>query len=205
MVEQMIAEMYRKGEFREFPWIVRQYKPMEIHNITSLKNAISDQYGLLTKPKIDGKDPKEYVADKITELNTNQQDKEPISKALESPAKHQEVSELNKSEKTEPSIPKPAILKRIINKLTFGLAFSSEINEYKAKQKLQKVQDKKSEITSNSQEPTPISKDKAKFVKKTITPGIKQSAIVIASKVQRTRETQPAIQPTVKKSNDRTR
>ena len=154
---------------------------------------------------IDGKDPKEYVADKITELNTNQQDKEPISKALESPAKHQEVSELNKSEKTEPSIPKPAILKRIINKLTFGLAFSSEINEYKAEQKLQKVQDKKSEITSNSQEPTPISKDKAKFVKKTITPGIKQSAIVIASKVQRTRETQPAIQPTVKKSNDRTR
>ena len=57
----MIVEMYRKGEFREFPWIVRQYKPMEIHNITSLKNAISDQYGLLTKPKEEDRYLKIYL------------------------------------------------------------------------------------------------------------------------------------------------
>lgn len=51
MVTQMITEMYRQGEFREYPSVFRVYKPMEIHNITSLKNAVAPQYGLLSKSK----------------------------------------------------------------------------------------------------------------------------------------------------------
>lgn len=51
MVTQMITEMYRQGEFKEYPTVFRLYKPMEIHNITSLKNAVAPQYGLLSKSK----------------------------------------------------------------------------------------------------------------------------------------------------------
>lgn len=51
IVTQMVTEMYRQGEFREYPSVFRLYKPMEIHNITSLKNAVALQYGLLPKTK----------------------------------------------------------------------------------------------------------------------------------------------------------
>ena len=52
MVTQMITEMYRQGEFKEYPSVFRLYKPMEIHNITSLKNAVAPQYGLLLNQKV---------------------------------------------------------------------------------------------------------------------------------------------------------
>ena len=55
MVTQMITEMYRNSEFREYPAVFMLYTPMEIHNITSLKNAVASQYGLLSKSKNEDK------------------------------------------------------------------------------------------------------------------------------------------------------
>ncbi|MFO0450322.1 MAG: hypothetical protein ACK52I_16940, partial [Pseudomonadota bacterium] len=34
LVTQTATEMYNEGKFTDYPWVVRQYKPMEIHNVT---------------------------------------------------------------------------------------------------------------------------------------------------------------------------
>ncbi len=51
LVTQTATDMYRKGEFTEFPWVFRQYTPMEIHNVTSLVNSVAPEYGLQVKTK----------------------------------------------------------------------------------------------------------------------------------------------------------
>ena len=81
LVTQTANDMYRKGEFSEYPWAFRQFQGMEIHNVTSLTNAVAPEYGLLAKTKEEDK----YLKD----ISSRSRDK--LSRALDQKLQSEEV------------------------------------------------------------------------------------------------------------------
>lgn len=81
LVMQTATDMYRNGEFAEYPWIYRQYKNMEIHNVTSLTNAVAAEYNLLAKTKQEDK----YLK------NISSKSHRKLSEALDKKLKSEEV------------------------------------------------------------------------------------------------------------------